>query len=138
RRSGPGAARRAAARPVRPAPVRPVRAGCRFVPGTGARRSTPSGRAAIAPAGRAATARSGRPPGVHAQLRQLDRRAVLPDPLERVVGALLGVLHVDHPVEVVKGPPAALPFALAADQAGARLGHPQLDLVDDGLALAVV
>ena len=71
-------------------------------------------------------------------LGQRDLRAVLPDPLERVVGALLGVLRVDHHVEVVEEHPAALPFALAADQARARLAHPQLDLVDDGLDLAVV
>ena len=75
------------------------------------RRSTRSGRAARRPAG---------PPSsthVHAEL---DLRAVLPQPLERVELPLLGVLDVHHQVEVVQQHPALLPVPLAADRLGVQ------------------
>jgi hypothetical protein len=45
---------------------------------------------------------------------------------------------MDHHLEIVEQDPAALTLALAADQSGSRLAHPQLDLVDDGPDLPVV
>ena len=45
---------------------------------------------------------------------------------------------MNHHVEVVEQYPAALPFALPADQLRAGLAHPELDLVDDGPDLPVV
>src|SRR5690606_10599529 len=71
-------------------------------------------------------------------LGQLDGRAVLPQPLERVVGAVLGVLHVHHDVAEVEQDPAGLRLALLPDGLGALLEQGALDGVDDrgDLALA--
>src|SRR4029453_9535854 len=57
--------------------------------------------------------------------RQRDQRAVPPEPLEGVEGALLVVLDVDDDVEVVQQHPAALPLALAAYRLGVQ-GAPLL------------
>ena len=138
--------RRAASgrRPARPAPRRSRRAGCPSAPGTGARRSRSSGRAATARAACAAlSVRLRSSPGYHrvadqGRLGQRDDRAVLPDALEGVEGALLLVLDVDHDVVVVEQHPAALVLALAADQGGACLLELELYLVDDRADLPVV
>src|SRR5690606_7597127 len=64
-------------------------------------------------------------------LGQLDGRAVLPQPLERVVGAVLGVLHVHHDVAEVEQDPAGLRLALLPDGLGVLLVEGALDGVDD-------
>ena len=69
-----------------------------------------------------------------------DLRAVLPEPVERVELALLGVLDVHHDVDVVEQHPAATPLALAAHRLGllGQLEQALLDGVDDGQHLALV
>src|SRR5690606_14355665 len=70
-------------------------------------------------------------------LGQRDDRAVLPEALERVVDAVLGVLDVHDDVAEVQEDPAGLLLALAADRLGARLEHRLLDRVDDRRDLAL-
>src|SRR6478735_8939814 len=70
--------------------------------------------------------------------RQLDRRAVAPQPLEGVEAALLLVLHVHDDVAVVDEHPAAVALALAPDRLGVDLAELVLDLVDDRLHLPLV
>ena len=84
--------------------------------------------------------RRARPAGARRpdRFRQLDPRAVLPQPLERVVGALLGMLNVDHDVQVVQQDPAAFPLSLTAHRPGAGLAQLLLDRVDDRPYLAVI
>src|ERR1700752_170606 len=62
--------------------------------------------------------------------RQRDRRAVAPEPLEGVEGALLLVLHVHDDLAVVEQDPPALALPLAPDRFGAGLAELVLDLVD--------
>src|SRR5215467_9309819 len=72
------------------------------------------------------------------RLRQRNLRAVLPEPFQRVVDALLGVLNVDDQVEVVEQDPAPFALALPAHRPGTGLAQPLLDLIYDGPHLAVV
>src|ERR1700722_10548837 len=65
-------------------------------------------------------------------------RAVLPEPFQRVVRALLGMLNVDHDVEIVQENPAALPLSLPAHRPDPGQAHSLFDLVDDRTNLAVV
>src|SRR6266436_6765073 len=55
------------------------------------------------------------------RLRQRDQGAVLPQPLQRVVDPLLGVLDVDHDVDVVEQYPARFPLSFAAGGPGPGL-----------------
>ena len=69
--------------------------------------------------------------------REVDLGAVLPEPLEGVVVALLLVLHVHDDVAEVDEHPATLALALTAQRLAAELAEPVLDLVDDGADLAL-
>ena len=62
---------------------------------------------------------------------QVDGRAVLPEPLELVVGPLLLVLDVHDEVTEVDQDPAAVALALAADRFDAEGAKLVLDAVDD-------
>ncbi len=66
-----------------------------------------------------------------------DRRAVLPQPVERVVRALVGLLDVHDDIDVVEQHPPALALAFAAHRLGAKVTQPALDGVDDGAHLPV-
>src|SRR3954454_14993293 len=68
--------------------------------------------------------------GAH-RVRKRDQRAVPPQALERVEGALLLVLHVHDDLGVVEQHPAAVTLAFAAYRLGADVPQLVLDLVDD-------
>src|SRR5689334_6134545 len=70
--------------------------------------------------------------------RQVDGRAVAPQPLEGVELPLLLVLHVHDDLAVVEQHPATLAVALATDRLGARIAQLVLDLVHERADLAVV
>src|SRR5699024_8982310 len=63
---------------------------------------------------------------------QVDDGRIAPQPLERVEGAVLGVLDVDDDVAVVQQHPAGVALALAAQRLAAALAEQRLlDAVDD-------
>src|SRR6266851_5070518 len=114
-----------AARPGTPGQLRGGRAGPR---------SRRARRSASVPGGWPAGARS----ADRHRLGQLDLRAVLPQPFQSVERALLGVLHVDHDVQVVQQHPTAFALALTAHRAGPGLAQVVLDRLDDGPYLTVI
>src|SRR5665648_623979 len=69
---------------------------------------------------------------------EVDVRAVLPQPLELVVGPFLLVLNVHDDVPEVDQDPSAVALALAAHRLDAERAKLVLDAVDDRTDLTVV
>src|SRR5699024_10593749 len=111
-------------------------------PAADLRRCTPSGRAAAAGACRLSCLRRVLLRVVRRSTvevgRELDDGAVLPEPLERVVDAVLGVLDVRDDLTEVEEDPPGLGAPFATDELRAGLVHGLLDRVADRGDLALV
>jgi hypothetical protein len=73
-----------------------------------------------------------------ARKSEINRRAVLPQPLQGVQLALLLMLHVHHDVDVVEQHPAVLSFSLATCTMGLVLVHGFVDSIYDRRDLTLV
>ncbi len=72
------------------------------------------------------------------RLRKRNTRAVLPKPFQRVVDTLLGMLDMDHYVQIVQKYPAILPLPLPAYRPDTCLAHLFFDVINDRPDLAIV
>src|SRR4051812_48440569 len=115
-----------------PVAVRGRRAAGRVAPECDRGRSTP-----YDPAATGQSADSAVPPPRTPRPPQPNRRAVLPQTLERVVGALLAVLDVNDDVNEVEQDPATVPFTFPAYGGSSLTTGPLFDRVDDGLHLSL-